>query len=336
MSTRRRTLGRRMLSVAVAALLALFVLAWFGSRWERAEQEAARTVIPPPPGEMVQAGARTLHIRATGGPGPGILLISGLGESHRTWGAVQDRLSERARVVSYDRPGLGWSPPPRELLSLDAAVEDVALLLSQTELFSEPPILVGHSLGGAIARRFAYRHPDAVAGLVLLDPTPLSAMPLVANLVTGIFYRITTWSASAGLDRWRLYRRYPEATLDQKRAWAHLSWSGDRAKAVLQEYRGFSAAQPIPLRPGGLGELPLFVLSAPLTGPPGFGRWMRRIEEGKRQMSGESHRGRLVETTTGHYVHYDDPDLVIREIRRMIDALTPVAGDPPATPTPGS
>lgn len=240
--------------MGAVGLLAVTAVAWFGSRWERAEQEAARSVIPPAPGEMVRVGDRTLHVRVSGTTGPGVLLISGLGDDHGTWDEIQERLSPHARVVSYDRPGLGWSPPHGGPLGLDAAVEDIALLLSETELFSSPPILVGHSLGGAIARRFAYRYPDAVAGLVLVDPTPTSAMPATAHLMMSAGYRVTAWSASAGLRRWRLYRRYPTATLDQKRAWAHRYSSGIRGQTVLREYRGATGTDPIPPRAAGAGR----------------------------------------------------------------------------------
>lgn len=47
-------------------------------------------------------------------------------------------------------------------------------------------------------------------------------------------------------------------------------------------------------------------------------------------MVAESERGRLVEVGTGHYIHHDDPDLVITEVRRMIGLVTPDSGDPAA------
>lgn len=82
---------------------------------------------------------------------------------------VQEQLGDDVESVLYDRGGTGWSDDVEIPRSLSAVVEELRALL--TRLGVPPPyILVGHSLGGAYARRFAQRHRDEVAGLVLLDP----------------------------------------------------------------------------------------------------------------------------------------------------------------------
>lgn len=87
------------------------------------------------------------------------------------WARVQPLLAKQARVCSYDRAGYGFSdggPLPR---SVEAETTDLHALVGAAEL-PLPMVIVGHSLGSNIARRYDQRYPDDVAGLVLVDPPP--------------------------------------------------------------------------------------------------------------------------------------------------------------------
>ncbi|HEX4222448.1 MAG TPA: alpha/beta hydrolase [Pseudonocardiaceae bacterium] len=109
------------------------------------------------------------HIRLSGHGSP-VVLEPGLGASSVGWSRLHELLAERTRVVSYDRAGLGTTPPtpgPRDLTALAA---DLAQVI--TTVGEGPSVVVGHSLGGTIARQLAATRPDLVAGLVLVDPIP--------------------------------------------------------------------------------------------------------------------------------------------------------------------
>ncbi len=100
---------------------------------------------------------------------PPVIFESGLGEDATTWAAVQPAVSQFATTLSFDRPGLGASPPT------SAARDGVTLAQELHDLIHEaglvpPYVLVGHSLGGAVVQLFADRYPTDVAGLVLVDP----------------------------------------------------------------------------------------------------------------------------------------------------------------------
>jgi len=86
-----------------------------------------------------------------------VLLHSALGDS-RLWRRQVDALQDRFDVVAPDLPGFGESPMPTEPFSF---VEAVTRHL--------PGMLVGNSLGGAIALRTALAHPELVQRLVLID-----------------------------------------------------------------------------------------------------------------------------------------------------------------------
>lgn len=116
-------------------------------------------------------GGRRLNLRCNGSGAPTVVLEAGGRADSLTWRQVQPLLAKRTTVCSYDRAGYGFSdggPLPRDL---DADVRDLHALVDAAGL-ATPLVLVGHSLGSNIARRYAEKHADTVAGLVLVDPSP--------------------------------------------------------------------------------------------------------------------------------------------------------------------
>jgi pimeloyl-ACP methyl ester carboxylesterase len=155
-----------LLSIVGAILLAALGLALF-TAWTARKVEAAL----PPRGRWIEAGATRLHVREAGPDGaPPIVMIHGLAgqSSHYTYGVVP-RLEERFRTVALDRPGAGYSPRDAGApADLRAQADAVAALIDVLGLGR--PLVVGHSLGGAIALALALDYPEKVAGLALLAP----------------------------------------------------------------------------------------------------------------------------------------------------------------------
>jgi pimeloyl-ACP methyl ester carboxylesterase len=125
-----------------------------------------------------------VHYVDFGGPddGPAVVLVHGLGGSHLNWDLFAPRLSPHARVWALDLPGFGRSEPGGRKASVQANVAVLERFLA--EVVGEPSILVGNSMGGMLSILAAGERPDAVTGLVLLDPAvpgPRRALdPLVA------------------------------------------------------------------------------------------------------------------------------------------------------------
>ncbi|WP_428391754.1 alpha/beta fold hydrolase [Lichenicoccus sp.] len=138
----------------------------------------------PPLGRFVMIGGTRLHYVDEGpeqadANAPTIVLIHGLGAQLRnfTYGVVA-RLARTHRVVALDRPGSGYSlRAPGAPATLSAQADSVAALI--TALGLERPVVVGHSLGGAIALALALNHPDQVGALALIAPLthPLDTPP---------------------------------------------------------------------------------------------------------------------------------------------------------------
>ncbi|MFI5865044.1 alpha/beta fold hydrolase [Streptomyces sp. NPDC051546] len=120
------------------------------------------------------------------GVGRPVLLLPGGAESGDGFfpGLVEGLTADPGcQVIVYDRPGTGTSPA-------DGALADAASHLSGLidRLGCGPVVAVGQSLGGAVAVLLARDHPHNVAGLVLLDPTPVNDPRTCARLerTTGI------------------------------------------------------------------------------------------------------------------------------------------------------
>lgn len=102
-----------------------------------------------------------------GGDGPPVVLLHGQGGWAGVWLPVIGDLVKTHQVVAPDLPGLGASEAPGGPPGADTVLAWLGELIDQT--CGTPPVLVGHSLGGSIAARFAVDHGDRLAGLVLAD-----------------------------------------------------------------------------------------------------------------------------------------------------------------------
>ena len=129
----------------------------------------------PPEGSFVTVMGNRIHYIEQGSGPDTILLIHGLSGVAQNFGyGVIDALAKTHRVVAIDRPGSGYSErPARSSASLAVQADVVAGVIDALQLGK--PLLVGHSLGGAVSLATALRHPDKVRGLALV--APLTHMP---------------------------------------------------------------------------------------------------------------------------------------------------------------
>src|SRR5437763_9389381 len=165
----RRTIRRRLLRLLVICSLTLVGLLLLGLSYQ-ALASAVDASHYPPPGKLVDIGGYRLHINCTGTGSPTVILDAGLGGTSLDWSKVQPAVAHFTRVCSYDRAGYGWSdtgPGPRTSQQI---VKELHLLLVHAQI-NGPYVLVGHSVGGLNMRLYAYRYPQEVAGMVLLDST---------------------------------------------------------------------------------------------------------------------------------------------------------------------
>jgi len=123
----------------------------------------------PPDGAFIEVAGNRLHY-VERGSGPPILLVHGLAAQMRSFARpLLDDLARDHRIVLVDRPGSGYSRrAPGASARLSVQADAIAGLIAALGL--DRPLIVGHSLGGAVALATALNHPEAVGALALVTP----------------------------------------------------------------------------------------------------------------------------------------------------------------------
>lgn len=113
-------------------------------------------------------GGDILTVHAGPAKAPTVLLVHGLGQNGFTdWLPVIPQLALRYRVLALDLPGFGYSASPPGKYSPRNYARVLSALLARHA--NGPAIVIGHSLGGAVALRLAADHPAQVSKLVLVN-----------------------------------------------------------------------------------------------------------------------------------------------------------------------
>ncbi|HEY6983883.1 alpha/beta hydrolase [Reyranella sp.] len=233
---------------------------------------------------LVAIGGVNLHIETLGRSGPTVVFEAGLGNDSTTWKSVAGPVATFARVVLYDRPGLGRSSPPKDKTTAVTADEVATRLHALLAAAALPPpyILVGHSLGGLYVQMFARKYRQDVAGVVLLDsssPDAPGELKTRARLAPGT--------------------------------------------AAYLEEEGVPESNEQVRRGGPFPDVPLTVIAATDHGPY-FREWEPTLMRLQQQLATLSARGTLIVAEgSGHDVQLDRPQIVIDAVRRMAGAAQP-------------
>ncbi len=253
---------------------------------------------------------------------------------------VHNQVSQFTTSVLYDRAGTGWSDQVALPRSAAEVTDELRSLLLVAGV-PAPYLLVGHSLGGAYARRYAQRFPDEVAGLLLLEPavedfaahmpkqTTLEKLRGVAStLRLALHYRtvsrdlfqrmFTQWPDSAR----KPLIEYHLATLRKTfQEWPLSERTDEQRSGLLKELSNG----------GNLPDVPLIVLTA-LGIDPSMElmiskSYLRKMNDGKRvvytALAESVPRGeyREVENAGHSTIHTDRPDTVVQAIRDLLDRV---------------
>lgn len=277
-------------------------------------------VRPTPPGELVDVGnGRRIHIECRG-PKTDITVVieAGLSQfpAHGSYGPTQDSLATFTHVCTYDRAGLGWSDAAPLPVTHDGMVDDLHRVL-RAKALTGPLVLVGHSMGGLLVRRYAQQFPAQVHAVVLLDATPEEMLftdaakteraALVQRIAAGLR------GAKAGTPVMAL----PAGTSAE----VMLSFTPEVLAAVQQEYEAIDRVPDSMRRAtayGMLGDRPLVVVRrGKVASPesPAEQRW-RAWQEAMLSLSTRSRL--VVADQAGHAIAYEQPGLVADVVRALI------------------
>ena len=297
----------------------------------------------PPIGRMVETGGLRLHLVEAGSGSPTVVLEAGIAASSLSWSLVQPRVAQFARVLSYDRAGLGWSSLSPEPRTLRQSVDELHALL-RAAAAPAPYLLVGHSYGGLLVRAYAARYPREVAGLVLVDPVSVDAwsVPSAAQLQTirrgAALARRGALLARLGLVRFALHLLLAGGSRFPK--WIARA-AGGRGESVasrlVTEVRKLppecwpmvrshwcdpkcflAMAAYLESLPENAAALDAAVSSAPLTILSAATATPAERKERDALASAAPRATHLVVDGSGHWIPFDQPELVVQAIRGLL------------------
>ena len=288
-------------------------------------------------------GAR-LYLFEMGAGEPTVLFEAGIGATHLNWRAIQESVADSSRTVAYDRCGLGWSSRCRTARVPGNIAVELHQMLHRAG-FKPPFILVGHSFGGLVMRRYALLYPDEVAGVVLIDPmrcdqwppldpskqsqidlgrrlirfaVPVASCGLARLMVTLLFCRASQLSdqivGAAGRHKRHVLTRIKTEVRKMPRAtWPAVAshWSRPGFYAGIRSH--ISSIPETVTEMDGLEpirNIPITVLT-PANASPLSQDHLDRIGGCTQQ---------IIARNSDHWIHLDEPDLVTDSIRAMVAA----------------
>jgi pimeloyl-ACP methyl ester carboxylesterase len=290
----------------------------------------------PPIGQMIDIGGYRLHLYIEGEGSHTVIFDAGAGAIGLSWELVRPAIAKTARVVTYDRAGLGWSDPsphPRDAVTM--ALELHTMLTNAN--IKAPYVLVGHSLGGVVARHFAAKYPNKVAGLVMVDSAheqqmkyfPEALVRMMNSMkvmftVMGLLSKLGVFALKPGLVPIGDNGKLPGEWSAQMQS--VMASSTSHAEAMIAESESAYSAETQPI--STLGDVPLTVVSHGQLDanavPPALGQQVRAEYEAAWQMlqaqiTSLSTRGRhIVAERSGHNIMFEQPEIVVESILGML------------------
>ncbi len=283
--------------------------------------------------------------KGTGG-GPTVLFESGITATNLNWFHIQDRVSRFVATASYDRSGLGWSSPCRSARTPGNIAQELHTMLEKAQI-KPPYVLVGHSFGGLVMRKFALLYPEEVASVVLVDPMRCEEWPPLdpekqATINRGLrLSSIAIPIARVGLVRLAVTSLLGRSgTTADKLAGA----VGNGGKHVLGRIKGEVRKMPQEVwpivaahwsRPDYYKGMRQYVRSVPATvremcgAEPIRGIPVRLFTPGKSlplsedclKKIGDNVR-QVIAEESAHWIHLDEPQLLIDSIQEMVAEAT--------------
>lgn len=278
----------------------------------------------PPEGRFITIMGNRIHYVEQGSGPRTVLLVHGLtGVLQNFTYAMLGELARDCRVIAIDRPGSGYSKRPlRSSASLAVQADVIAGLIDALQL--DRPVVVGHSLGGAVALATALRYPDKISALALI--APLSRMP--AGGPPGIFASLTIrWHWLRWLFAWTLMlplaarqrERIMQTAFGPEAVPAHFALRGGGAQAMrpsnhIAASRDLVALEPVlPRLQEGYEDLQL-----PVHILYGWGDRILDPQEQGRVLADQLPKGELELVEGGHMLPLTQPQRCVEFVRRTL------------------
>jgi pimeloyl-ACP methyl ester carboxylesterase len=331
------------ISALLAALVATgFLYQWLGAHYDRLRYASE--------GRWIDIGeGRRLYLLEKGSGEATVLFESGIAATNLNWFHIQEQVARMASTASYDRAGLGWSTKCTSPRTPGNIAVELHELLERAGI-KPPYILVGHSFGGLVMRRFTLLYPDEVSSVVLVDPMRCEEWPPLDPTKQALLNRGMRLSSYAiPIARLGLARLAVTSLLCRSGRVAErlAGAAGQGGLHVLDRVRGEVGKMPREVwpivaahwsRPGYYAGMRSHVAAVPETvaemqhSEPIRGIPVLVLTPGKSSPLSEDCLRRIgdnvqqvIAPASAHWIHLDEPDLVIDSITEMVMASAPVA-----------
>lgn len=245
---------------------------------------------------------------------PVILMLHGFTYSLESYDALAADLSQDYRVVRYDLRGHGLTgPDPQKRYAPQQRAEHIGAIMDALEI--ETAHVVGNSLGGLAAWRFAATEPSAVDGLILISPGayPINGVteepaPVPAALEA---YLLTVPESGLELSLARVYAdpsSLSQARKEEIRAMMRREGNG---QAFIDALNLFVLPDPDPI---------LATITAPTLIIWGEQDQVISSSHGERLLRVMPDAELVTLPNVGHVAHEEDPEHVAAEIRQFLSA----------------
>ncbi len=267
-----------------------------------------------PASRRVDIGRIKLNVREKG-EGPLMLFCHGITANSAVFGKLTDELSGRFRTIAIDQRGHGRSDKPDTGYQANDFADDLAALIRTLD--DGPAIIVGHSLGSRNGVTVAARYPELVRSVVAIDFTPYIEPEVLDTLESRVNAGDQLFSDLPQVEAY-LAARYPKIPMDAIKVRAASGYHGVEGglrplaspAAMAQTITGLRAdlipafrdvARPVLIVRGAESKL---VSEAALA----------------KTSSLRPDLPVVVVPGADHYVHEEQPEIVLRAITNFVDA----------------
>jgi pimeloyl-ACP methyl ester carboxylesterase len=162
-----------LMEILAGVILLLTVGAWLYDSY--ASRQALINF--PPPGQFVTVNGARMHYLCQGAGEPTLVLEAGFDGGALDWTPILPALAEHHRVCAFDRLGQDYSDPAPHPRTFSTAADELHMALETLGI--KKPVVIGHSLGGALVQIYAAKYE--VAGIILVEGLASDVAELVAQ-----------------------------------------------------------------------------------------------------------------------------------------------------------
>jgi pimeloyl-ACP methyl ester carboxylesterase len=274
---------------------------------------AQDAVTPAPLGKLIDVGGYRVHLYCTGAGSPTVFIAGGFSID---WALVQPDVAKVTRVCIYDVSGTAWSDAGPASTCKDRVTE-IHRLLDHAEI-QRPFIFAGHSIGALVGREYDVAYPGEIAGMVMVDhaylpPRNAPVKDAPPPNTKGDSPPVLLYQTPIDLEAedTAQFKKLPEE-MQKLHHWAAarqpaLPTAETAEDCVAQLASGTQ-------NPHALGDRPLVVIS---TGndSAGYAELQRKL------LALSTNSKQLMAEKSFHSVEIDEPEVVIRGIRDVVEAV---------------